>query len=338
MRRRYGGSACLVLLLLALDLARVDRFAVAATASAAEEPPAWAFVVSPSVVPAPPMATAPAAADTRPRHVPGSTRTFRPDQIVDRFSAPDWHPDGHAPMPAAVATGRRPEVYACGYCHLPNGQGRPENASLAGLPAAYIVGQVRDFRDGRRRSSEPGHVPTALMVQVAAKVSDEELEVAARYFAGLKRRPWIRVVEADRIARTRVGGFMLVPSGEPGTEPIGTRIVEIPVDVERTELRDDASGFVAYVPTGSLAKGERLVASGGGVTVPCAGCHGDGLHGLGPAPALAGRSPSYLVRQLYDLKRGARHGTGAALMQPTVARLVLTDMIAIAAYAASLPP
>jgi len=45
------------------------------------------------------------------------------------------------PMPRIVAHGRD-DAWACAYCHLPNGQGRPENAPLAGLPAAYIVEQV----------------------------------------------------------------------------------------------------------------------------------------------------------------------------------------------------
>ena len=57
------------------------------------------------------------------------------------------------PMPNIVAFGRKPAVQACGYCHLPTGNGRPENARLAGLPYDYIVGELKAYREGKRRSS-----------------------------------------------------------------------------------------------------------------------------------------------------------------------------------------
>lgn len=63
-----------------------------------------------------------------------------------------------------------------------------------------------------------------------------------------------------------------------------------------------------------------------------------GSGGLDPVPALAGRSPSYIVRQLYDVKHGTRNGAWAALMKPVVEQLELDEMVAIAAYAASLAP
>jgi len=131
--------------------------------------------------------------------------------------------------------------------------------------------------------------------------------------------------------------YVAVESG--GVEPIGQRIIEMPEDLERTELRDDRSGFIAYVPTGSIAKGRELVRTGGGGrTQPCGVCHGDDLRGLGPVPPLAGRSPSYLVRQLYDLQTGVRKGRWSPLMQAAVAKLSVADFVALAAYAASLEP
>jgi cytochrome c553 len=242
-------------------------------------------------------------------------------------------------MPEIVARGRKPGVFACGYCHLPNGLGRPENSSLAGLPADYIVRQVAEFKSGARRSAEPRSVPINFMIAVAKAATDEEVRSAAEYFAALKPAPWIRVIESASVPRTRVAGWMLVAVEPIVPEPIGQRIVEMPVDLERTELRDARSGFVAYVPPGSLAQGERLVNLGGpGKTIACGICHGEDLRGLGPVPALAGRSPSYIVRQLYDLQQGVRKGQWAALMQEVVARLSLEDMVAIAAYTASRTP
>jgi cytochrome c553 len=298
--------------------------------------PYWAFAVDP------PAGTSNAAAgvvDAEPRHVPGSAAAFTPAQLSDLFSAPDWHPGKHPTMPEVVAHGHKPDVFACGYCHLPNGQGRPENSTLAGLPESYIVQQVADFKSGLRKSSEPRHVPTALMIGSETKAGPQEILAAARYFSSLRRTPWIRVVETDTVAKTHVAGWMLVASSDAGIEPIGSRIIETPENLERTELRDDTSGFVAYVPVGSIKRGESLVKAGdSGKTLPCGGCHGADLRGHDNVPSIAGRSPSYVVRQLYDIQHGARAGAAAGLMKLPVAKLSLADMVSIAAYAATLPP
>jgi cytochrome c553 len=260
-------------------------------------------------------------------------------QIGDRSSAPDWHPEHHPTMPDIVAHGRKPDVFACGYCHLPNGQGRPENSSLAGLPADYIDRQLADFKSGARRSSEPKHLPTAYMINNESKANEQEIHAAAQYFSSLKPQRWIRVVQTRTVGKTHVAGWMLVTSSAAGVEPIGVRIIETPENLERTELRDDASGFIAYVPVGSIQKGESLVKTGdSGRTVPCAGCHGANLKGLGNVPSIAGRSPSYVVRQLYDIKAGARAGINAELMRAPVDQLTVSDMVSIAAYTASLQP
>jgi cytochrome c553 len=242
-------------------------------------------------------------------------------------------------MPEVVEHGRKPGVRGCGYCHLPNAQGRPENAGLAGLPAMYIEQQVMDIKNGTRRSSEPRMTPPAMMRMVAENASDEEVKSAAQYFSTLKLKPWIKVVETDTGPKTKVKGSMLVMADGGGMEPIGQRIVETPVNLEQTELRDDASGFIAYVPVGSVKRGEALVTLGGaGKTTPCGICHGGELRGLGPIPRLAGRSPSYLFRQLFDLQHGNRHGEWSALMKAPVARLSEADMLDIAAYLASQAP
>jgi cytochrome c553 len=303
---------------------------------AAEQPPYWAFAVDPP---------APASdGDAKPtgnalQRVPGSSRTFTLAQIADLFSVPDWHPDGHPAMPNIVAHGRKPDVIPCGYCHLPNGEGRPENASLAGLPVEYIVRQMAAFKSGRRKSSEPRLQPVTYMIGVASHADEPEVRTAAEYFASLKPRPWIRVVETSTVARTHVAGWMLVADKPAAMEPIGERIIETPENLERTELRDDNSGFIAYVPMGSVSKGKMLVTTGGaGRTAPCAICHGADLRGRQNAPSIAGRSPSYIVRQLYDMQHGSRGGASMQQMRGPVARLTLNDMIAIAAYTASLHP
>jgi cytochrome c553 len=308
---------------------------LASMGSAAQQaPPPWAYTVNPPPTPG----AKPAPVDPAPRQVPGSTVSLTVAQTRDAYNPPDWHPGSHPPMPPSVAHGRPKEMRACGFCHLVNGQGRPENASLAGLPAAYIVQQMADFKNGDRKSAEPRMGPPNAMIQDAKAATDVEIKEAAAYFSSFPFKKWIRVVEAKDVPKSRIAGSMHVPATE-GTEALGQRIIEMPENLERTELRDATSGFVAYVPPGSIAKGEALVKSGGaGKTVACGTCHGADLKGLGPVPPLAGRSPSYTVRQLFDLQQGVRKGPWSALMKSAVEKLTIDDMIAIAAYTASREP
>jgi cytochrome c553 len=198
---------------------------------------------------------------------------------------------------------------------------------------------MADFKNGLRKSSEPRHKPVAAMIAMETKANNQEIKAAAEYFSGLRRKPWIHVVETGTVPKTHVAGWMLVASDPAGTEPIGQRIIEMPENLELTELRDDSSGFIAYVPEGSIQKGKALATTGGGgKTVPCAKCHGPGLRGSGNVPPIAGRSPSYIVRQLYDIQSGARAGTLTQQMRAPVTKLTLDDMVAIAAYTASLRP
>ena len=298
----------------------------------AQTPPPWAYPVNPPPTPG----AKPAPPDPEPKQVPGTTVTYTIAQTRDPYNPPDWHPSGHPPMPPSVAHGRPKELRACGFCHLTNGQGRPENAPLAGLPAAYIVQQMADFKSGDRKSAEPRMGPPNAMIQDAKAATPAEVAEAAAYFSSFPFKRWIRVVESKEVPKTRIAGSMLVPT--EGTEALGQRIIEMPENRERTELRDGASGFVAYVPPGSIAKGEALVTTGGGKTVACGTCHGDDLKGLGPIPPLAGRSPSYTVRQLFDLQQGVRKGPWSALMKSAVEKLTVDDMIAIAAYTSSREP
>ena len=272
------------------------------------------------------------------RHVPGSSQAFTLTQLRDNSGPADWFPNDHPPMPEIVAHGHKPTVTACSFCHYPNGKGRPVNTNLAGLPYSFIMQQFAEFKSGARSSSDTRKTNTNIMIGFAKSMTDDETKAAAQYFSSMKWTPWIRVVEADMVPKTKIanGIFLRVPGDEK--EPIGNRIIETPEDVERMEvLRDPRSGFIAYVPTGSIKKGEALVmAEGSSKTIKCTICHGSDLMGLGPVPGLAGRSPSYLVRQLYDMKHGKRTGEWASLMIPVVVKLTPDDMLSIAAYLASL--
>ncbi|HEY6343511.1 MAG TPA: c-type cytochrome [Bryobacteraceae bacterium] len=311
---------------------------LACVSAAAAEPPDWAYAIAP----APPAGAAPAgkaAPDTSQKQLPGSTLSFTRAQISNAFGPADWFPGDHPSMPDVVAHGRQPDVRACSLCHYPNGKGRPENAGVAGLPVAYFLEQMNDFRSGDRKSAEPRKANTNTMIAIAKGMTPEELKAAAEYFGSMKWTPWIRVVETATVPKTRLAGGMYLTLEGNEKEQLGQRIIETPVNAEDTEvLRNPRSGFNAYVPVGSIKKGEALVTTGAGKTTQCAVCHGADLKGLGPVPGIAGRSPSYLVRQMYDMQQDARKGQWTSLMKPVVAKLTNDDMLAIVAYTASRMP
>jgi cytochrome c553 len=89
---------------------------------------------------------------------------------------------------------------------------------------------------------------------------------------------------------------------------------------------------------GSVERGRRLATTGDGRTLACAGCHGPGLRGVGEVPPIAGRSPTYLMRQLVAFRTGARDTPAAGPMRTVVAQLDVDEMIALAAYVGSVQP
>src|SRR5438552_8382562 len=152
-------------------------------------------------------------------------------------------------MPYVVAHGKRPDVRASSLCHYPNGKGRPENAGVSGLPVSYFMQTMADFRSDARKSADTRKANTNVMITIAKGMTDEEIKAAAQYFGAMKWSPWIEVVEANMVPKTRIAGGMFLRVEGNETEPIGQRIIEAPKDTERTEtLRDPRSGFMAYAP------------------------------------------------------------------------------------------
>jgi cytochrome c553 len=285
----------------------------------------WAFAV--------PDRVQPTEDDPGPRHIPGSAKAYTPGQIDDLFNPPDWFPEEHGPLPAIVEHGVPGAAQACGSCHLMSGLGHPESANLAGLNAIYIMREMADFKSDVRRDA-------VRMNQISMAVSEVGSLQAAKWFAGLKPKIWVKVIEANTVPKTYVSKTrMRLPLASGGTEPIGNRIIEVPEDPARATSRDPHSGFIAYVPPGSLAKGEALVKTGGsGKTIQCAICHGESLGGLGEIPRIIGVSPLYVARQLYGFQMGTRNGSLDVLMKAVVAHLSDDDIVAISAYLASRNP
>lgn len=277
------------------------------------------------------------------RTVPGSDLELTQEQIDDHWNPPDWFPDSHyAPVPDVVAHGAGPTVRACAACHGFTGAGHPESSHLAGLTASYITRQMADFRSGAQRSpSGSSAMRRDRYWMNTFEPTQEQIEEAAEWFSGLPVIDWIdEVIETDTVPRTYIGdGRMRHIHPDGGTEPINGRIIEVPQDRELATARHPNSGFTVYAPTGSVARGEELVTTGAdGRTLACATCHGEDLKGFGDTPRLTGISPTYTVRQLNDFKNGDRAGTLGTLMLLAVENLTDEDMVAIAAYLATLDP
>lgn len=289
--------------------------------------PSWAFNIPDKIQP-------PSAPANGPVRVPGSSKVYEASKIAGNAHPPDWFPEEHGPAPGIVTGEGGATTMACGSCHLMSGQGHPESADLAGLPAEYLVRQMNYFKSGARKDD-------ARMGPIAKATSDDDIRKSAEYFAALKPIPWVKVIETSTPPKTYVatGGRHRLLSPEGGTEPIGHRIIEIPVDPRRTNDRDPHSPFLAYVPPGSIANGEALVKTGSsGKTIACAICHGDQLRGLGEVPRIAGLQPVYIARQLIQMQNGSSAGANAALMKKAVANLTEDDIISISAYLGTLAP
>lgn len=289
----------------------------------------WAF-------PGPPVGKPPAD-DGQLFTLAGSEASFTRSQLHNRFKVADWFPERHPPMPQAVASGRQPDQFACGYCHMPTGEGRPENAALAGLPRDYMVAQMAAFADGTRRSAIAGHRPGENMTRIARNSTRAEWASTADYFASLPFRSIVTVQEAETIPAIERVGFGHRRSGKPNTEPLGARIVELADDFAAFDRRDPATRFTAFVPPGSLARGEALARRPRDASHACAACHGADYAGQGEIPGLAGRSPTYLFRQLYNFRAGTRSGANGAAMRDVARTLSDDDMIALAAWLAANP-
>ena len=303
-----------------------------AAAAAAQNPapttipnglPEWAYNIPDKVQPPEPKVPATVRVD-------GSGKEYEATAIGGNANPPDWFPDEHPSAPRSV---KGPMPNACGSCHLMSGQGHPESADIAGMPAEYIVRQMRYFKSGARKEE-------ARMGPIARAVADEDVRQAAEYFASVRPRPFVKVIEAATPPKTYVSADArhrrILPDG--GTEPIGRRIIQIPEDPMQVTIRNPHSGFIAYVPPGSIKKGEALAKGGNGKTIQCDICHGEQLSGLGEVPRLAGLQPVYVARQLIQMQNGTSAGANTALMKRVVAKLTEDDIISLAAYVGSLPP
>jgi len=168
-------------------IACILALALAPTLALAAEKPDWAFAVTEKEQPSP--------------RIPGDKARTVGNVTVTRagaddfFNIPNWRPDMYPALPKIVQYGNKDtQVRACGACHLPTGTGHDESAYVAGLTQRYFMQQMADWKSGNRKFG-------ATMIAMAKVITDAEVKEAADYFAALKPRPWIKVVEADTVPR-----------------------------------------------------------------------------------------------------------------------------------------
>ena len=238
---------------------------VAATAQRGPQPeappdsPSWAYGVPNTPVNRPPGERP--APDTSLKHVPGTDQGLTLQHIRDYWDVGDWFPGDHPPMPNVVVHGRQPHVRGCAMCHMPEGKGRPENAPVSGLPAAYIVQQLHDFKNGLRTSADPRKANTQQMIEGAQDMTDEEMQEAAKYFGSMKWTHWITVKEVAMVPKTRISGnvFFALPGNSCNPNysffQVGTRTqynpvaqLDVGLDVYWTKLNTAYKGPASYGP------------------------------------------------------------------------------------------
>lgn len=77
-------------------------------------------------------------------------------------------------------------IPACMACHGPDGHGNPVTGypALSGQHAQYTVGMLKRFRDGAA-FGPPDNAQAKIMAQIAAKLTDQDIEALASTLQGL---------------------------------------------------------------------------------------------------------------------------------------------------------
>jgi cytochrome c553 len=106
-----------------------------------------------------------------------SRQTLRPTTLVE------VRRQGRAEGAALFGTGLPEQgVASCASCHGTRGEGLPDLfPRLAGQSEPYLVEQLRQFRAGNRSSD-----PAAMMRELAARLSDAQIDAVSRYMARLR--------------------------------------------------------------------------------------------------------------------------------------------------------
>ena len=105
-------------------------------------------------------------------------------------------------------------IPACMACHGPAGNGNPGPAypAIAGQEAAYVDRRLQEYRSGQT-SLQDRHL-FDVMAQVAAPLTDQEIQALSSYLQGLHQRP-----DAATLAAIEAAGPAAAPAPAPAAEP-----------------------------------------------------------------------------------------------------------------------
>ena len=93
-----------------------------------------------------------------------------------------WAAESKAPAAPDLAKGQALSEQVCGACHTADGsRGAPANPILQGQHAAYLVKQLREFKEGKRNN--------AVMKGFATALSDDDMRNVAAFYASKKAKP-----------------------------------------------------------------------------------------------------------------------------------------------------
>ena len=237
--------------------------------------------------------------------------------------------------------GARPQACGHGLRLLPHTDrpGTPGKFRAGRTARGVLQGATARLRSGKRKPTGPeAYLPSQNMLKIARAMTDAEIDASAKYFAQQKlRAARVRDREPAHTAR-RARGVDLRgsprhrrsrrPAARSHQRTRATRTPRRSPGIHRPMCRPAAS-------TAASASSSRAMAAR---RQPCATCHLANLKGTDKIPPIAGRSPTYLLRQMLAFRNGRRTGEAAQQMKPVVEKLTLNEMIDVVAYLGSLVP
>ena len=296
--------------------------------------PEWAYTPPPPAGSPPPPSRS-AGRRQRRFSIAGTDKTMTRGALRGVKEIPDWYPGDRQRSDAAIVRDGKEGVRACGFCHLADGTGRPENAPVNSLHVAYFIQQMQDYKNGLRKSADPRKKNTNNMIAFAKEATDEEIKAAAEYFAAPA------LPEAHQGHRVAHG-----PEGaSPGRDAHGDPQTKAAA-WSRSATRSSRCRTTTCAPRRVTRTWARPRTCRQGAQQGQGARREVSVHHLPrpepgrarPRAGLAGRSPSYMMRQLFDMKVGARRGPWFDLMKPIVDSMSVQDLLALSAYAGSVAP
>jgi cytochrome c553 len=252
------------------------------------------------------------------------------------------------------------EAGMCAGCHSLDGNAlNPNNPSLAGQSADYLVKAMKDYRDGRR--DDP------MMTNALKDMQDETIANLASYYASqYPESPLQRarmdyskfdpVAEGSKIAGSCGGchgkNGNSVKDGIPSLTGLNVKYLfaatrdyrdgmrknkvmkKMVGTLSDTDIEKVAFYYATQPPMSSKAAPKADLAAGEKTSSGCTSCHGEGGVSTTPGtPSLAGQDAGYLAAATRDYAQGVRNNE---TMSGPAKGLKPKDIVNVAGYFASL--